>query len=52
MNIDEKQLLIIQLNENNETRRLELYEQYVSGEIDTDEYNCSIERLSVIKKEL
>ena len=43
---------IIQLNEKNETRRLELYEQYVSGEIDTDEYNCSIERLSVIKKEL
>jgi DNA invertase Pin-like site-specific DNA recombinase len=43
---------IIQLNKQNESRRLELYERYVSGEIDTEEYNCTIERVSVVEKEL
>lgn len=43
---------IVQLNNQNEAKRLELYEQYVSGNIDTDEYQQMIERISVVEKEL
>lgn len=43
---------IVQLNKQNEAKRLELYEQYVSGNIDSDEYQRMIERISVVEKEL
>lgn len=43
---------IVQLNKQNESKRLELYEQYVSGEIETDEYQRRIGRVSVVEKEL
>lgn len=47
-----EQSKITQLNKKNETRRFQLYEEYVSGDIDTEEYNCSIEKVSVVEKEL
>ena len=37
--LNREQSKIVQLNKRNEARRFELYEQYVSGEIDTDAYN-------------
>lgn len=43
---------IVQMNKKNESKRLEFYEQYVSGEIDADEYQRMIERVSVVEKEL
>lgn len=50
--LSKEQSKIIQLNKKNEARRLELYEQYVSGDIEADEYNRMIERISVVEKEL
>lgn len=43
---------IVQLNKQNESKRLELYERYVSGEIETDEYQRRIGRVSIVEKEL
>lgn len=43
---------IVQLNKKNEASRLDLYEQYVSGTMDKDEYQRKIERISVVEKEL
>lgn len=43
---------IVQMNKKNESKRLEFYEQYVSGKIDADEYQRMIERVSVVEKEL
>ena len=43
---------IVQLNKQNESQRLELYERYVSGEIETDEYQRRIGRVSKVEKEL
>lgn len=43
---------IMQLNKKNEVRRLDLYEQYVSSNIDMDEYNRMTEKVSVVEKEL
>lgn len=43
---------IVQLNKKNEANRLDLYEQYVSGTMDKDEYQRKIERISVVEKEL
>lgn len=43
---------IVQMNKQNEAKRLELYEQYVSEEIDSDKYQNMIERVCVIEKEL
>ena len=43
---------IVQLNKQNESKRLELYERYVSGEIETDEYQRRIGRVSKVEKEL
>ena len=40
------------MNKKNESKRLEFYEQYVSGKIDADEYQRMIERVSVVEKEL
>ena len=47
-----EQSKIVQLNKRNEARRFELYEQYVSGEIDTDAYNRMTERITVVEKDL
>jgi DNA invertase Pin-like site-specific DNA recombinase len=47
-----EQAKIIQLNEQNGAKRLELYERYVTGEIDSEEYNRSMERISTVSKEL
>lgn len=43
---------IVQMNKKNESKRLEFYEQYVSGKTDADEYQRMIERVSVVEKEL
>lgn len=43
---------IVQLNKKNEANHLDLYEQYVSGTMDKDEYQRKIERISVVEKEL
>ena len=50
--LNREQSKIIQLNKRNEARRFELYEQYVSGEIDTDAYNRMTERITVVEKDL
>ena len=49
-NLNREQSKIVQLNKRNEARRFELYEQYVSGEIDTDAYNRMTERITVVEK--
>lgn len=48
--MNREQSKIVQLNKRNEARRFELYEQYVSGEIDTDAYNRMTERITVVEK--
>lgn len=50
--LNREQSKIVQLNKRNEARRFELYEQYVSGEIDTDAYNRMTERITVVEKDL
>ena len=50
--LNREQSKIVQVNKRNEARRFELYEQYVSGEIDTDAYNRMTERITVIEKDL
>lgn len=50
--MNREQSKIVQLNKRNEARRFELYEQYVSGEIDTDAYNRMTERITVVEKDL
>ena len=48
--LNREQSKIVQLNKRNEARRFELYEQYVSGEIDTDAYNRMTERITSGRK--
>ena len=50
--LNREQSKIVQLNKRYEARRFELYEQYVSGEIDTDAYNRMTERITVVEKDL
>ena len=50
--LNREQSKIVQLNKRNEARRFELYEQYVSGEIDTDAYNRMTERITMVEKDL
>lgn len=50
--LDKEQSKIAQLYKKNEARRLQLYEEYVLEDIDTEKYNCLMEKISVTAKEL
>lgn len=50
--LSKEQGKIVRLNKQNEAKRLELYETYVSGNIDADKYQDMIERVSLVENEL
>lgn len=50
--LSKEQGKIVRLNKQNEAKRLELYENYVSGNIDADKYQDMIERVSLVENEL